>query len=427
MNYNPTLHKLSNGVTVILDPMDGMATTYVDVCFATGGRNECSAERGLTHFCEHMICAGTSRFESWRSIKDYIEDNGGYIAAATGNKHIRFYGEILGENTGVLLDVIADMILNATLRSEKIETERTVILDELRRAQDSKNSQFIDFISNKIFGGSMSLYRILGTQENIMSFTRDQMRAHIAKRMTAKNCLMCISGKIDNPQGLLNTIETLFEKLPPIDVADDYPLATYNAAIAHKTNKEDKNVQVMIVFPSLYSNTYDNEYANTCVGRFRTNLQEHLFNVLREENGLLYGVGTESFGADDFCRVNGFSFRTAPENVARCVELAARTSYDIYTNNPATPEFLKRRWCRARLGNAKWLESPERRCNALVSEYMDYHTLYDYDKYVKWARQITPDDVMHYTRGYFDGPMSILTQGADFDADLATVWRDNFK
>jgi hypothetical protein len=39
---------------------------------------------------------------------------------------------------------------------------------------------------------------------------------------------------------------------------------------------------------------------------------------------------------------------------------------------------------------------------------------------------ITVDDVFKNSRGYFDGPMSIITQGADFDTDLKQVWVDNF-
>ena len=47
--------------------------------------------------------------------------------------------------------------------------------------------------------------------------------------------------------------------------------------------------------------------------------------------------------------------------------------------------------------------------------------------FVKQYDSVTPSDVVKYTRGYFDGPISIMTQGADFDGDLKQVWIDNFK
>ena len=76
MKYNPTLHKLSNGVSVILDPME-IETTHVAVSFKTGALDERPNEYGLTHFCEHMLCKGTKRFPTVTSIKDYMEENAG--------------------------------------------------------------------------------------------------------------------------------------------------------------------------------------------------------------------------------------------------------------------------------------------------------------------------------------------------------------
>ena len=43
MNFEPTMHKLSNGITVILDPMD-VATAELSVCFRTGGMDETPQE-----------------------------------------------------------------------------------------------------------------------------------------------------------------------------------------------------------------------------------------------------------------------------------------------------------------------------------------------------------------------------------------------
>ena len=68
MKFEPSLHKLSNGLTVILDPMDA-ASTKVVVAFDTGSRDEKPNEYGITHFCEHMLCKGTKRFKSYNEIK----------------------------------------------------------------------------------------------------------------------------------------------------------------------------------------------------------------------------------------------------------------------------------------------------------------------------------------------------------------------
>ena len=80
-----------------------------------------------------------------------------------------------------------------------------------------------------------------------------------------------------------------------------------------------------------------------------------------------------------------------------------------------------------RLGDAEFLEKSESRCEMLDMFYRTYGTVYDFYSAIEMTKSITPADVVKYTRGYFDGPMSILTQGADFDGDLKQIWIDNFK
>ena len=103
MEINPTLHKLSNGISVILDPMD-VETDEVCICFKTGSLDEEDSERGLTHFCEHMFFKGTPRFPSAQLARDYIADKGAYINAYTGYDKLRFCGRVVSKNLYFLLD-----------------------------------------------------------------------------------------------------------------------------------------------------------------------------------------------------------------------------------------------------------------------------------------------------------------------------------
>ena len=137
MKYNPTLHKLSNGVTVILDPMD-IETVAIKVYFTTGTRDELPHEYGITHFCEHMLCKGTTRFPTRTAIQNFLDEHAGVSNAFTSLTELRFHGRIIGENLDKLIDVLSDQLQNSLFLPERIELERLVILDELRRSQDNR-------------------------------------------------------------------------------------------------------------------------------------------------------------------------------------------------------------------------------------------------------------------------------------------------
>ena len=79
------------------------------------------------------------------------------------------------------------------------------------------------------------------------------------------------------------------------------------------------------------------------------------------------------------------------------------------------------------LHDADWLESATSRCDKLIDYYRNYKRIYDFYDISKLNRDVTVDDVKKYSRGYFAGPISVVTQGADFNADLGKIWHDNFK
>lgn len=425
MRFEPTLHKLSNGVTVILDPMD-VATAEVSVCFRTGALDEKTNEYGLTHFCEHMFCKGTPRFPNKRNAMDYIADNGGFANAQTSLFRLEFVGRIIAKNLPVMIDFLVDEIQNPLFGTEQIESERGVIVEELQKSLSRASVKMRTFVDRNLY----NLYipngqLVLGSAETINSFTRDQILDFVSRRLSAKNCLVCISGKIEDEAELLRKLEESFSFLPTHDISVRRD-ADYTPHILHNFMPERKAVTTEILFPDLWDDTSDNAYQNICVGKFKQCLRQKLFDVLRSENGLTYDVGMVGYGTR-FSGTSGPSIETSPENVARVVALTAKTAHMVYSENLPTDDDLTRYRNQNELDDANFLENNADRCERLVSDWLYWDTLYDFNKHKQMSDSVTSADVVKYTRGYFDGAMSIITHGPKFDGDLKQIWYDNFK
>lgn len=421
MNFNPELYFLSNGIPVILDSMD-LATTKVKILFQTGGRDEDSDEAGITHFCEHMFCKGTTRFPTQRDADEFLEYNAGYKNAYTSEKSIAFHGRILGENVNVLIDVLCDQIQNSLFDEDEIEIERKVIADELRRFLDNQNNQYLMFRDNVLFGIDKN---VLGTFENIEKFSRAQMKDFIAKRLSAKNCIVCVSGCIKDKDSILKCLENKLSFLPQIDVSENQDLI-YTPVVKHETKNENKGVKLRIFFPRLYDYAFENRYKRFAVGKLFRYFEEELYNIIRRENGFAYAFSAGHCGNERFL-LDYYATTTAPENIAQVTALIAKNLYRLYTNHTVTTDILDRYSKCDRLGDADFLESVSQRCDKLISFYRLYKKLYDFDETNRLHNMITPDEVFDYSRGMFDGEMSVLTYGPDFDADLKQIWIDNFK
>lgn len=422
MEYKPTAHKLSNGVTVILDSMD-LETVAVKIRFTTGSRDETPAVYGITHFCEHMLVKGTKNFPSRKELKYYIEDHGGAFNASTSSNSLQIYGRIIAENTNVLLTVFADMLQNSLFEPGKIEIERNVILDESRRAHGSNSRKFADLIQTSLL--DFSAFRNLGPDENIKSFTREQMLDWMHKHLSAKNCTIGISGRIDNKDALLKQLENLFAFLPNHDV-EKHRFFKYTPCDKFVPEPSLQNVWINILFPYLREDNYENLRDNIAETKFHKYLVQELVEVVRQQNGLVYGVGMAAYANEDN-GIHGIDTETSSENLERAVALIAQTAYRIYNNDKITEPVIKRFYNHHRLSDADFLESATRRCDILVNHWSDFGTIYDFRQIQEFDKSITADDVIKCSKGFFDGPMSIITFGAEHDVDLRKVWIENFK
>ena len=424
MKYKPSIYNLSNGVTVILDPME-IESTIVKVCFQTGARDEQPNEYGITHFCEHMMGRGTKNFPRKKLLDDYIEEHGGLRNAATGYSALVFRGKILPENVNVLIGLLGEQIRDSLFLPERIELERPVIIDELRRMMDDPEEQLGYFISNNLFGGATLCYRTLGTVANIMSFTREQMLDWLARRLSAKNCIICVSGRILNHANLLKCLERNFSFLPTHDVPVNTEII-YTPKIIHNLSPYKKNVKLRILFPDIWKQTFENFYNQKCVNQFEAFMSRRLYRILRYENGLVYDFSGASIGNERY-NWSGFGTETSRDNIAKTVALIAKTAHDFYENTNILQKDLNRLRCQNKLFFADFLESADARSRMLISFYYDFGCLYDYRDAIEMSSRITVEDVIEKSRGYFNGPMSIVTQGAEFQADLESVWHENFK
>ena len=162
------------------------------------------------------------------------------------------------------------------------------------------------------------------------------------------------------------------------------------------------------------------------VGNLFRFISEELYEVIRREHGLSYGFSCGHFGNETFT-LDSYATKTAPEHIKQVVALVAKNIYRLYSEPVVTTEILDRFIKSERLGHADFLESASKRSDRLVGFFKTYDKLYDYYEVIRLISLITPQEVFDYSRGMFDGEMSILTQGPDFDGDLKQIWIDNFK
>ncbi|HCS18298.1 MAG TPA: peptidase M16, partial [Erythrobacter sp.] len=92
--------KLSSGLRIASDSMEGLETSSVGVWVNAGARYEPLEANGISHMLEHMAFKGTRR-RSALEIASEIEDVGGHLNAYTSRECTAYFAKILKEDTAL--------------------------------------------------------------------------------------------------------------------------------------------------------------------------------------------------------------------------------------------------------------------------------------------------------------------------------------
>jgi len=190
-----SVHRFSNGLTVVIEFMPQTVSTAVGFLVGTGARHEPGRLDGVSHFLEHMMFKGTSR-RTWQDINREFDEMGARYNAFTGWEETCYYAWTLNAETPRALDLLSDMLAPA-LPENEFNTEKKVILEEIARYRDMPDHVAFEEAMKIAFAGHRLSSNILGSTKTIGRLTRDEMQQYFAQRYVPATTTLFACGNVD--------------------------------------------------------------------------------------------------------------------------------------------------------------------------------------------------------------------------------------
>lgn len=320
------LHTLPNGLTVMLVPMNGVRSLTCLAMVGTGSRFEVPKKAGISHFLEHMVFKGTAKFPTARELASAVDAVGAEFNAYTSKEYTGYYVKAASEHIDLAMEVVSDMLLTARLRSEDLEREKGVIVEEIHMYDDTPTRHIGDIFENLMFAGSSLGREIIGSEETVRSFDHHDFEDHLKRWYGLKNVCFVIAGdsSVVNGKNLLEKVEAKFTKpfAERITQSTQHYVKelTGNPASQGKkllvSYKDTQQAHFIMAFPGL-KRTDDERYAlgvlSTLLGG---NMSSRLFTEVREKRGLCYYVRSD----EDYYHETGVFGASAGVDPARVDE-----------------------------------------------------------------------------------------------------------
>lgn len=341
MKYNT--YTLDNGLRIIHLPSDSKVV-YCGYQINAGTRDEEPGEEGLAHFCEHVTFKGTERRKAWH-ILNCLESVGGDLNAYTNKEGTVYYSAILKEHIARAVDLLSDIVFHSVYPQAEIDKEVEVICDEIESYNDSPAELIYDEFENILFKGSSLGHNILGTAEQVRSFTTEDALRFTRKLYRPDNAIFFAYGDIDFKKLVKLVRRALADddsgKLAAEKLPKNYPSA--GEEIAGQTIVMQKNThQAHVMIGTRAYDVNDDRrmplyLLNNILGGPGMNAKLNL--ALREHNGLVYTVESTMVAYGDTGTWSIY-FGCDEHDIKRCLRLV-RKELDRMMEKPLSDSQLK--------------------------------------------------------------------------------------
>ena len=383
------IKKYSNGLTLIVSEGGSLSCSFA-IMIKTGSINETENNNGISHYIEHMNFKGTKNYNSFE-LSNIMDTCGASYNAYTSNDATCFYAQTIKDSLEKVFCVMSEAVFSSTYPEKEAKREKGVIIEEIYMSEDTPEDVCFDLSACSFFGDDGYGRTILGSKENVESFTKKDVKKYLNDYYLAKNTVITFAGNIS-----FDVADSLVEKyvLPYIKGGEVALVPKHNTQNKKQflcKNKDIEQVHFCLSFPSVSyvdDNKIKSEMAVSILGG---GMSSRLFMKIREELGLAYSVYSYASRYQDVGTINIYAGVNS-EKYQNAFEEILKTINDINKNGISDNEFIKVK-NQIKASTVFSLEKTTAKVQLLSKYYLMTGKIYDYDDRINKVDLVTKKDV----------------------------------
>ncbi len=329
------LEQIANGQRLITERLDHLRSICLGFWIPAGSRDEPAELEGASHFIEHLLFKGSSKYTA-EEIAQIFDTLGGELNASTSREYVIVYGRFLDDQLPLALDVMTDMLLTPTFTD--LDREREVVLEEIAMVEDSPQDLIHDVLAEVVLDGHPLAHPILGTRQTIAGASEEEIRKFHRRLFSFGDMVVAAAGNVDHDQ----VRELLLERQPVADGNNPQRAGEIPSVPArrHFVNKETEQMHVCFGGVGMARDDDRRFQLSVVDSLFGGSLSSRLFQEVREKRGLVYSVYSFSNLYKE-TGLTGLYFGCRPERLGAVVETVGRELVKL-TKEPVPEEELQR-------------------------------------------------------------------------------------
>jgi zinc protease len=201
-------YRLQNGMRVLLFPDASKPTVTVNLTYLVGSVHENYGETGMAHLLEHLLFKGTP---THGDIPGELKKRGVGFNASTSLDRTNYYSSFPANDATLdyVLGLEADRMLNSFVAKKDLDSEMTVVRNELERNENNPGSVLNERLRSTAYLWHNYGNTTIGARSDVERVPIERLQAFYKTWYQPDNAVLIVAGRFD-PASLLPTIKTKF-------------------------------------------------------------------------------------------------------------------------------------------------------------------------------------------------------------------------
>lgn len=400
---------LDNGLQVYVNQRDHAPVVSVQAWVKTGSiHEEDYLGCGLSHFLEHMLFNGSSRYPGSKVV-DCVNRLGGEMNAYTSLGHTVYYVELPAAHVEQGIDIIADMLSGPLFPADKFIDEKNVILRERDMHADNPSRMLSEKVWHEMFTVHPARHPIIGYKNKIESVNREMMIDYYRRRYSPDRAFMLISGMVDADKVTAQVRQRLGswergglrEPFLPVEPGQH---CSRNSTYTFK----DPLSRVSMSWHIPPGGHHDIPALDILSGILGQSKSSRLVRNLKIRKDLAMSVSAYSY-TPPFCGVFGITALCTPENTMRLEEELLREA-ELLREGKFRAEELAREVLQLSTDYLRALRSNNSVARIIGNSILAYGSPAYVDRYLADLKAVTLDDLARVCSLYFNPEKSTVVK-----------------
>lgn len=333
------LIRLSDGLKVFYQKHANSSAFALGVFIGAGSFYENKQNNGISHFIEHSVFKGTESRTAF-DIAEETDRCGVTLNAYTSRNLTAFYAIGLAEYAEKCADILSDILFRSTFEESNLEKEKNVVIEEIKMYEDDAEDICLENLGKAHYGNKSVAYPILGTENTVRSFGRNDILDYMHKYYRADNACVSIVGNMSEEEAM-----ALVKKYFVFPEREDKLILPKLGAVKPKARyakkiKSFEQSAIGISFPS-YPYRHKQRFLPVIISNILGGgMSSRLFQEVREKRGLVYEIYSSNNQYDNNAMLVIY-LGTAPSQAATAVKTVSDTLAQAVAEGFSEDEFQK--------------------------------------------------------------------------------------